>query len=36
MILLDLSYNAGENEVPFVKIEARVPDLWLNMSSGPK
>ena len=36
MILLDLSYNAGENEVPFVKIEARVPDLRLNTSSGPK
>ena len=36
IILLDLSHYSGENEVLFVKIGARVLDLWLDMSSGPK
>ena len=36
MILLDSSNDSGENEVLFVKIGARVPDLWLDMSFGPK
>ena len=36
MIYLDSSHNSGENEVLFVKIGARVLDLWLDMSSGPK
>ena len=30
MILLDLSYDFGENEILFVKIGARVPDIWLD------
>ena len=30
------SYHSGENEVLFVKIRARVPELWLDTSSGPK
>ena len=34
MILLDLSYDSVENEVLFVKIGARVPDLWLDVSFG--
>ena len=36
MILLDSSHDSGENVVLFVKIGARVLDLWLNMASGPK
>ena len=36
MILLDSSHDSCENEVLFVNIEARVLDLWLDMSSGPK
>ena len=32
MILLDLRYEFGENEVLFVKIEAMVPDIWLDTS----
>ena len=36
VILLDLSYNSGENELLFVKIGARVLDLLLDTSSGPK
>ena len=36
MILLDLPYDFGENEVLFVKIETRVPDIWLDTSFGPK
>ena len=35
-ILLDSSYDFGENEVLLVKIGARVPDIWLDMSFGPK
>ena len=35
VILLDFSYNSGENELLFVKIGARVLDLWLDMSFGP-
>ena len=35
MILLESSYDSGENEILFSKIEARVPDLWLDTSSGP-
>ena len=34
--LLDLSRDSRENEVLFVKVEARALDLWLDMSSGPK
>ena len=34
IILLDLSYDSGENVVMFVKIGARVPELWLDTSSG--
>ena len=34
--LLDSSYDSGENEVLFVKIGARVLDLWLDKSSGPQ
>ena len=30
MILLDLCYNSGENEVLIVKIGDRVLDLWLD------
>ena len=29
MILMDLSHDFGENEVPFVKIGARVQESWL-------
>ena len=36
MILFDLSYDSSENDVLFVKIEARVLDVWLDTSSGPK
>ena len=36
MILLDLSHDSWENEVMFVKIAARVLDLWFDMFSGPK
>ena len=36
IILLDLYYNPGENEVLFVKIGAKVLDLWLDTSSGAK
>ena len=35
-ILLDSYYDCGENEVLFVKIGVRVPDLWLDMSFGSK
>ena len=34
IILLDSSYNSWENEVFFVKVEAKVLDFWLDMSSG--
>ena len=30
MILLDSSHDSSENEVLFVKIEARVLDIWLD------
>ena len=36
MILLDSYYDFEENEVLFVKIGARVPDIWLDTSFGPK
>ena len=36
MILPDSSYDFGENEVLFVKIGARVLDIWLDTSFGPK
>ena len=36
MFLLDSSHDFWENEVLFVKIGARVLDLWLDMSSDPK
>ena len=36
MILLDLHHDSWENEVMFVKIAARVLDLWLDTFSGPK
>ena len=40
MILLDSFYDSRENEVLFVKIGARVLDLWLDKSLakcfGPK
>ena len=36
MILLNSSQDSWENEVLFVKIEARVLDLWLDTSSGAK
>ena len=36
MILLVSSNDSGENEVLFIRITARVPDLWQDMSSGPK
>ena len=36
IILLDLYYDSGENEVLRVKIGARVPDLRLDMSFEPK
>ena len=36
MILLDSSHDSWENEALFVKIGARVLDLWLDMPSGPK
>ena len=29
-------YDSGENEILFEKIGARVPDLWLDTSSGSK
>ena len=35
MILLDSYYDSAENEVLFVKIRARVPDLWLDIFFGP-
>ena len=35
MILLDSYYDSAENEVLFVKIGARVPDLWLDIFFGP-
>ena len=34
MILIDSPYDPGENETLFVKIGARVLDLWLDMSFG--
>ena len=34
IILLDSSQDSWENEVLFVKIRARVMDLWLDTSSG--
>ena len=36
MILLDSSHDSWENEALLVKIGARVLNLWLDMSSGPK
>ena len=36
IILLDLYNDSWKNEVLFVKIGARVPDLWLNTFFGPK
>ena len=36
MILLDFSHDSWKNEVLFVKIGVRIPDLWLDTSSGPK
>ena len=36
MILLDSSHDSWENEVLFVKIAARVLDVWLDTFSGPK
>ena len=36
MYLLESSYDAGENEVLFTKIWARVLDLRLDMSYGSK
>ena len=36
MILLDSFHDSWENEALFVKIAARVLDIWLNTSSGPK
>ena len=36
MIFLDSSHDSWENKVLFVNIGARVLDLWLDMSSGPK
>ena len=33
MILLDLSHDSWEIEVPFVKIGVKVLDLWLDMCS---
>ena len=36
IILLDLYYDSGENEILFVKIGARFPDLWLDTSFRPK
>ena len=30
MVLIDLYYDSGEKEVLFVKIGARVPELWLH------
>ena len=30
MILLDSPFNSTENEVLFVRIGAKVPDLWLD------
>ena len=35
-ILMDSSHDSWENEVLLVKIRDRVPDLRLDMSSGPK
>ena len=36
IIFLDSSYDSGKDEVLFVKIEAKVLDLWLDKSFGPK
>ena len=36
MILLNLAHDSWENEALFVKIAARILDLWFNMFSGPK
>ena len=36
MILLDSSHDFRENDGLFVKIAARVLDIWLDTSSGPK
>ena len=36
MILLDSRHDSWENEILFVKITARVLDLWLDTFSGPK
>ena len=36
MILLDSYYDSKENEVIFVKIRARFPNLWPDTSFGPK
>ena len=34
IILLDSSYDFGENKVLFLKIGARVPDVWLDTTFG--
>ena len=36
MILLDIYYDSGENEVLLVKIGAKVQELRLDTSFGPK
>ena len=36
MILLNSSHDSWESEALFVKIAARILDLWFNMFSGPK
>ena len=33
---IEFIYNFGENEDLFVKIGARILDIWLDMSFGPK
>ena len=33
--LLNSSHDSGENDVLFLKIRARVLELWLDTSSGP-
>ena len=36
VILLESSYDSGENELLFMKTGAKVQDLWLDMFSGCK
>ena len=36
MILLDSSFDSGENEVLFLKIGSTALDFWLDKSFGPK